>query len=556
MKKILGILLLALSSLPVFVYADDPPATTPPATTPASSAYQFQRQGIFDCNQNGAYAMSVGAMSAIGGAYVPVADAVVELNTGILVYKECVLREVVNREREAALTAFLKQMENSIRTGRNGNPLYVQNEGKELVTSVQDPQFLSFLQDAALWNTVNPDLRAPLKRAAAQYYEGERSGLQATSLKCPYQGSLRGFQSGQPLASDTFFADFFAGSAPQCDPVIENFLLEDISNARIARATQYQMDQWNWGNGYYARTDNAQSPLLRTTLTPSYVVSQSFQQVLGSPVRQLENANDIGQMVGALYAGVTTQVVGDTSGLAGLAQSVGGQSSYLDQVAKESQQGLQGAATNAALQILNAQQQIEATYYQAVNGSGQQLLAAQSQLRAAENQCWAALIPKVCSSAPNAQNNCVANDGTQMKVATSTAFSQAVIAAQITPLIGPVTANIQNSQAALQLVSNLIQGIVNTASLDAQRVALQQLDSLVAQHQLHTQTDLQNASQQQQSLATTMSTLMQSVAQRWSGTGTDGTANLAWDGTTNPAIGWCNVNNSATLDAWTQKWKK
>ena len=72
-------------------------------------------------------------------------------------------------------------------------------------------------------------------------------------------------------------------------------------------------------------------------------------------------------MIGALYAGVTTQVVGDTQGLAGLSQSVGGQPSYLDQVATESSQGLQSAAANAALQILSASQQVESAYYQAVS---------------------------------------------------------------------------------------------------------------------------------------------------------------------------------------------
>ena len=40
--------------------------------------------GIFSCNQNGSYAMSVGALGASGGVYVPVADASVELNTGIV----------------------------------------------------------------------------------------------------------------------------------------------------------------------------------------------------------------------------------------------------------------------------------------------------------------------------------------------------------------------------------------------------------------------------------------------------------------------------------------
>ena len=70
--------------------------------------------GIFSCNQNGAYAMSVGALGATGGVFVPVADASVELNTGTLVYKECVLREVVDAQRMAATAGFTKCRRNAI----------------------------------------------------------------------------------------------------------------------------------------------------------------------------------------------------------------------------------------------------------------------------------------------------------------------------------------------------------------------------------------------------------------------------------------------------------
>jgi hypothetical protein len=115
-------------------------------------------------------------------------------------------------------------------------------------------------------------------------------------------------------------------------------------------------------------------------------------------------------------------------------------------------------------------------------------------------------------------------------------------------------ANIQASQNALQLLSNLIQGVTNTSSLDAQRVALSQLDTLVTQHKLHTQTDLTTVVQQQSAVANTMGNLLQKIAQTWGGSGTDGGANIPWDGTTNPGNGWCNLNNSATIQAWIQKW--
>ena len=93
MRNLLLILALVLSPLPALAQGTDP-------------AYQYARKGIFDCNLNGAYAMSVGSMAATGGVYVPVADATVELNTGILVYKECILREIIVRQREAATDAY------------------------------------------------------------------------------------------------------------------------------------------------------------------------------------------------------------------------------------------------------------------------------------------------------------------------------------------------------------------------------------------------------------------------------------------------------------------
>jgi hypothetical protein len=195
-----------------------------------------------------------------------------------------------------------------------------------------------------------------------------------------------------------------------------------------------------------------------------------------------------------------------------------------------------------------------------------------AQLKNAEGQCWTSIIPRVCANTPAKDGTCSAVDtggcstavngdqscsgGATLKVATSTAFSQAVVTSQITPLNAAASANVAASRQALQLINTLIQGVTNTASLNAQRVALQQLDTLVAQHKLHTQSDLATVTQQQSGVASTMSTLLQTVAQNWSGTGTSGSGNAAWDGTANPGVCWCNVNNSATLQAWTQTWKK
>src|SRR4051812_17105738 len=102
----------AIIALPFFASAqtDTTNPNTVTATADYSSTYAFQKDGVFGCNLNGAYSMSVGALSATGGAYVPVNDAAVTLNTGYLVYKECVLRGIVVRQREGVTSALTKQM--------------------------------------------------------------------------------------------------------------------------------------------------------------------------------------------------------------------------------------------------------------------------------------------------------------------------------------------------------------------------------------------------------------------------------------------------------------
>ena len=517
------------------------------ADASSTDPYKFQREGIFDCNQNGSYAMSVGALSAIGGAYVPVADAAVELNTGTLVYKECVLREVIDRERESVLSAFLKKSYQGVKTGRNGNPLYVVNEGTELLTAVSDPAFLPVLQDGTL-SSLNPALQGPVTRGLAQNYYANTRQAPQNALTCPYSGDLN---APDQNSSGSIWDTISAYENPACTSIWSYYLAQGVANQRLAQAMRYQRDQWNWGRGYYALTDNATDPLAQKMLTPAVNIQESFQKLLDSPVSQLETANDIGQMIGALYAGVTAQVISDTQGLAGLSQSVGGQASYLDQVVAESAAGVRNAAANVALNILNAARQIEQAYFQAVNSIASALTQAILQLRSAENQCWNLIIPQVCTTQLSSTNTCQGKNGATLKVATSTVFSQAVIDSQIVSLASSTVGNIQKSQKALSLIDNLIAGITNTNSLDAQRVSLQQLDSLVAQRQLHTQPDLQNVTQQLSGVKDSMDPLVKNPVQDWA----DGTPNGSPLNGGN-ATGWCNVNSQTTLDFWTNKWKQ
>ena len=530
------------------------------------------RQGIFDCNQNGAYAMSVGALGATRGVYVPVADATVELNTGVLVYQQCVLREVINRMREKAMADISKKAVSAIATGRNGNPQHVVREGQELLTSTSDPAFLGFLQDGTL-NTLDPSLQGPILRAMKRYYDVTTRSPES-GLKCPYAGNLQAYQDGQVRFTA---GEFLTASAPQCDPVFALFLAQDLANARVARAIQYQQDEWNWGNGYYAMTDNTLDPLRRRVLTPAITVQQSFQTILDSPVRMAESANDIGQMINAYYSGMTAQMMQrDQGGLAGLTKPFGGGESWIDRVVSEAGKGLREVVDNTAIQNLRSALAVEAKYFKYINDIGTALTTAILQLKSGESQCWDLVIYKndqkperhVCAGPLAADNTCtsyagpcVTNPatgeqtcptGVPLKVSTSTfGFAQSVVTKSIKAKGDDTLARINTSKKALELIQQLINS-VSTGSTDAQRIAAIQFSNLVAKGLVHIPPDVDGPSGVIKESESVQAVMLDPD------TGLVATTIKDWANgkPLQPGKGWCNVNEAEVLDAWKKCWDK
>ncbi|MBI5457624.1 hypothetical protein HY971_02780 [Candidatus Kaiserbacteria bacterium] len=559
MKSISRIVLALLLFSPVFASAQ---------TIPLSDSLALQRQGIFDCNQNGAYAMSVGALGATGGVYVPVADATVELNTGVLVYQQCVLREVINRMREAATAGTGRKAVLAIQTGRGGNPQYVVRQAQEMLTVVDDPTMLDFLRGSGL-KALDPVLQTPITRALVRNYEMRTRAPQNT-LTCFYKDSLADVYSGQLPTTANIWDAVRAAGTPNCVPSLAFYSSEELAGSRIARAEQYQQDQWNWGRGYYSMTDSNGN-----IITPAVNVQESFQTILDSPVRQQESANDIGQMINALYAGMTTQILSDRNGLAGLTQSIGGQPRYIDQVVREASQGLRDSITNTAIQTLLSAQKVEAEYFKTVNAIGTVLTRAILGLKSAESQCWDLIIYQndnhperhVCSGPLSADNTCISTAGSctvnpttgeqtcptgvALKVSTSTAFSQAVITANITDLGNATLARISTSKKALDLITQLIDSVTG-ASTDAQRLAVVQLNNMVAQKLLHIKPDLDGPNGVIKQLESVQAAMLDENS------GLVATTVKLWADSEplQPGKGWCNVNKPAVLDAWKKCWDK
>lgn len=521
--------------VPLFVYGQTQPNPNNPNlinSTPQQIAASstLSNDGIFGCRGVGAQVANVGTQTAIGGIYVPVNDAAVTLNTGFLVYKECILDGVARKIAENVSAEYLNQSYRAFGRGRGGNPQYLVS-WKDL-----NPRRLGI---------VGAELQRVGGSAMCDAFKRPVQGVLARSYlrninepgrvySCPVSTSAeaqaafyanRGFTYGSWFEVIRPSGNLF-GTAAETQVYLDQTLTEDDRNIR---------QMLDWGRGVFSVTDNAEDPLDERVITPGYLIADSIAQMSGSGFRQLENANEIDQVVGNLFGGLTTQLISDTRGLEGLTQSVNGQLSYLDRMTAQTSANVRQQATNAALSIISAARQIEVNYRTAKEAIATGLSNAIEQLRSAERQCWALIIPAV-------QTYASGQGVTQLNIATSTQFSQQIIDSQIAPLATTTINQIRASDTTIAALNELISSVSNSASQANQQQALLRLDTLVANGQLRTAQDATNAAQQRDSVLGALDTLVKDTVK-------------AWGDSTDPNIGWCNVNNTAVVERWFNAWR-
>lgn len=522
-------------SIPFTAHAQSGDPSTDPSTDPNATGDpttpQLTTQGIFGCLGRGAQVSNVGTTRAIGGVYVPVNDAAVTLNTGYLVYKECVLDSMSRKVAENALAEFTRQGTQSFERGRNGAQQYLVNFGQE------DRQRGSAIAYAQLQNGVSPiceAYRRPVQVALAHSY-AQQFNSPNQMIACPMPGSAANQQAF--YENREFLFDALFGSIEPCGNAFNCYITEQ---ANIDSMIAYDQDNYrrmlDWGNGVFPVYDNAQDPLAQRVLTPGYLIANSMGQMFGSGFRQLENANEIDQIVSNLFGGLTTRLLSSATGIPGLFVSTGNQPAYINRMVADTRAAVRSGAVNAAVVAMSGIRQSESAYLEAKQGIANALISAITQLRSIENQCWDLIIPAV-------QTHAQANGNPTLVIATSTQFSQPIIDSQIRSLASTTAADINVSQQALTRINDLIAQVTNSSSSGAQQQALLQIDQMIANGQIHSQQDAQNAASQRDSVTSALTTLVNDTK-------------TAWGDSTDPNVGWCNVNNTAVVERWFNAWRQ
>ncbi len=516
--------------------------------TPTASG-SLLRDGIFGCSAS--KYQNVGSLSAVGGIYVPVNDAAVTLNTGYLVYKECVLDGVVSAIKNDAVAGLQKQVLNAAERGRNGNAQYLKSFESDL-----RPGF-----DAIVINVVNEAKSGSMCGAfkgrvetayARNYYESTRTPSSAVS--CAF-------------ASDAARAAYVSRAAPvnwgTWNNLIEppNYelgqynIIKSRSEAAIATHNTNVREMLNWGRGMFPVFDN-DDPLTQKVITPGFILADTLSKMIGAGTDILLNANEIDQVNGALQAGLSSVIVTDSiRGLSGLMSAQNGQPSYIDRMASEASASVRTGAINAAISILSPARQIETLFKQSKEAIATALTNAIAKLRAAETQCWGLMVPKVREFAT--QQNCgttgdsgatsctpVPLDERKIAASTSTpSFSQPIINREIAPVASTTINDIRASEAALTQINQLIALVTTSSSAVNQRTAIERLDTMVANNQLHSAQQATNAQKTRDEVIAATNILVDDTLK-------------AWGDSTDPNIGWCNINNNDAVVMWFNRWKQ
>jgi hypothetical protein len=514
------------------------------------------RDGVFGCNAS-KYA-NPGTLAAVGGVYVPVNDAAVTINTGYLVYKECVLDGVTQKISEAARTELTGTITRAINTRRGGLPLYPQNRRQEDIERTVAVA-VARLQDPAFTEVISPAFRREAIQSSARHIVRATQKSQ-DFYASTFEGSPEEHLAYIQAELKTFDWDkFFSLSRGPCNHPSAAAECLNTSINTVASAVSNDINQELLeGRGFYAVTDDNPDPLARKILTPAALVAEGATQVVTAGFRCLEGADEISEVCAPLFSGLTTQLINDSRGLQGITQAVGGIASYVSRMVSEASNAVRQEAVNAALSILSVARQTEALFKQAKDASAQIITNAITRLRNAERTCWELIVTNVCQNPPDRNRRCMSKPvcttdpatGQQtcstpfeLQVATSTQFSQEVIDVRIAPLGVQIANDIRASEQALLQLDQLIASVTGSASATNQRQALERLDTLVAQGLLHTTNDVQAARSQTESVTSALTELVEATLQ-------------AWGDNTDPAIGWCNVNNPSAIQRWVNAWRR
>jgi hypothetical protein len=525
-------------------------------------------EAAIGCKGVGSYG-SVGLQQA-QGTFVPVSESAVSLNTYLLVQKECILDQVANKNKQALLAQLLKKAVDTINTERGGLGSASRGLNTEMI-AVKD-KVVERIYTSGVADGICAPYRDDVKKTVLQnYYLTTRKP--SSAYTCSFTGTPEQLQALVRGDINAAGLDAFRSYTTGANSPLEAFInFHSVLQSEISSAENEVMEELRQGAGFFSVKKCEQIPVGNgkteeqcRNVTPGSVNAEMASYLTQAGFRQVEDADEVGELTTTMLANLQTQVLSSFSGLSGLSQSQNGSPSYLggteNEAGNESNNENNSTVKNALLQAIK----LETTYI-AVRTSSQTILSSTlTQLQTKEKACYTSLVSEaskvlkaeaearecaIIGGDPNAlnANSCgivgtvsvrtqAASGSTTtnprtLHIITVTAGSTrtittlletrerstTVIADSIAPIATIMAEAITAGQKALAVLNQLLTTLNASSAATTINFVLKQLNTLITTHAIHNETDIATAREQLQKITDTMSILISETSKSWEST--------------------------------------
>lgn len=456
-------------------------------------------------------ALGVAGIPGVGGGKVPVIDDAaiavqksidssgknIDKSTATLTYKECVIDPTEARLKNAVLSTLTSSLGNWVTNGFEGGPSFataLQGLAKDASAAI-----LERVEDEVLSGICSP-LKQEVQQAVLTQYQytvnvGEK-------VQCKDKGQLQQRIAGEwdnGGGWSSFYENIFSNEGLTTYLKAQDAATDAISSGKAELFTNL-----NYGNGSFPVqdcTDSASIPVQggvcingKVTVPAKYVSELGKKVYVDLPQDQLMNADEIGEIVDSLMAGLTQTVFQSIDGLFSASKKqkttsgssvsyldqvggVDGGGSYLDTLADTASGGSLDAARSALLNDMRGVESIEKDYQDILNDIIDNLSDTKKNYTDVV-ACYQKLTTSISGSISTA------TAGDRMNQASST------VAQLITPQIKSFQQQLSFSEDAtdeLDLLMSEAESVQTIADLNAVAASYQ---SLITRGAVHTSTDL------------------------------------------------------------------
>ncbi len=276
-------------------------------------------------------AQALDAVTVVGGPGSNAEVATSKINGGILglektlLGKEFGFDQVAWAVARAAVQSITQSIINWINSGFQGSPAFVQDLEQHLL-NIADQTAGNFIYNDPALNFLCSPFQLDVKIAlATAYRESQNFAEEAQCTLTDVTNNVDGFINGS-FQEGGWSSWFELTQNPVNTPTGAYLAAETEMYARIVDEQGQAIEELSWGDGFLsfkvcADTDVASGAVSSgdcDIVTPGATIADQLNEALGAGQRQLIEADEINEIISALFAQLAQQALGGMNGLLGL----------------------------------------------------------------------------------------------------------------------------------------------------------------------------------------------------------------------------------------------